>query len=142
MKKRLLVTASRYLKHEEDYGVVTKGLGIAIFDLMQQGATEITVVHGDCPTGGDAFTTEFINKIERSMRSYNLILRLETHPADWSKGKAAGPARNKHMVELGANLAVVFPQKGAPNKGTFGTRTLITEAGIPHQEYWSNSVYE
>lgn len=142
MKKRLLVTASRYLTHEEDYGVVTKGLGIAIFDLMQQGATEIIVVHGDCPTGGDAFTTEFINKIERSMRSYNLILKLETHPADWSKGKAAGPARNKYMVELGADLVVVFPQKGAPNRGTFGTRALTIDAKIPYQEYWSNSVYK
>lgn len=138
MKKRLLETGSRYLERV-DYPVVARGLGIAIFDLMQLGATEITVVHGDCPTGADAFTTEFINKIERSMLAYNLVLRLETHPADWSKGKSAGPERNKHMVSLGADLGVVFPQKKAKNAGTLGTRDLMELAGIPYQLHWSNS---
>lgn len=34
---------------------------------------------------------------------------VERHPADWSIGRAAGPLRNQHMVNLGAHLVLAFP---------------------------------
>lgn len=46
----------------------------------------------------------------------------ESYPADWSKGRAAGPIRNKRMLDEGKpDLVVAFP-------GGRGTANMIEQA--------------
>ena len=49
-------------------------------------------------------------------------IQLETYPADWSLGKAAGPIRNRQMIEEGRpDLVVAFP-------GGAGTPNMVKQA--------------
>jgi hypothetical protein len=63
------------------------------------------LVHGKCPLGADAYAEHWA--------SGRAILQ-ERHPADWSRGKSAGIARNQEMVDLGADLCLVFVKNGSP----------------------------
>lgn len=71
---------------------------------------------------------------------------LEPHPADWSLGKRAGPERNKHMVRLGAGVAIILTDLCAIpgcrrqssthiSHGTAGCATLAEEARIKTWRY-------
>lgn len=52
----------------------------------------------------------------------DLGLTVEVHPAEWELyGKAAGPMRNRRMLDLGADLVVAFP-------GGAGTRHMVNIA--------------
>lgn len=52
--------------------------------------SQIIILEGECPTGADSFAKEFAIL-------HNILF--EKYPADWKKyGKAAGPIRNKEMV--------------------------------------------
>lgn len=55
----------------------------------------------------------------------------EAYPADWEKhGKAAGPIRNKQMLDEGKPDCVL----AFPTKNSKGTRNMITQAekaGVP-----------
>lgn len=88
-----------------------------------------TVVHGHCPTGADAMADFIANK---------LGLTVERHPADWKRYKrAAGPIRNKEMVDLGADVCYAFVMPGS--KGTINGISLAEKAGIPVVIYRSDS---
>jgi ABC-type sugar transport system substrate-binding protein len=55
----------------------------------------------------------------------------ETYPADWSKGRIAGPIRNQEMIDRGKpDLVIAFPG----GKGTADMVRRAREAGIPVQE--------
>lgn len=60
-------------------------------------------------------------------------LQCETFYADWTgQGAAAGPFRNKRMLDEGQpDLVIAFPTPGAANKGTFGMVALAKQAGLP-----------
>ena len=61
---------------------------------------------------------------------------LERHPAKWAeRGKAAGPHRNAEMVALGADVCLVFRQKGAASRGTSHCADLAEKAGIPTRRF-------
>lgn len=79
------------------------------------------LVSGACPTGADALAED----VARGMGWH-----VERHPADWdAHGKAAGPKRNQHMVELGADICVAFP---LPNsRGTYDCMKRAAAADIP-----------
>ena len=64
----------------------------------------LVIVHGACPTGADAFANE---AGLRAVRDGDNVV-VEPHPADWSKGQSAGPRRNLHMAELGADICFAF----------------------------------
>ena len=49
------------------------------------------VLHGACPSGADAIAEAEANR---------LGLLTQPFPADWSKGKKAGPIRNHEMVKF------------------------------------------
>ena len=51
---------------------------------------------------------------------------VEAHPADWSQGKGAGPARNARMIALRPDLVIAFP--GGP--GTADAVRRARAAGI------------
>ncbi|GAB2666505.1 SLOG family protein [Nocardia goodfellowii] len=82
----------------------------------------LTVVHGDNPHGAD--------RIARNWCIRHTDVTEERHPADWERhGKAAGPIRNAHMVELGADLVLAFPLPSS--RGTHDCINRAKTAGIP-----------
>jgi YspA, cpYpsA-related SLOG family len=88
---------------------------------------EVTVVHGDCPSGADFFAGDFARCAGMTE---------ERHPADWDKhGKAAGPIRNQEMVNAGADVCLAFFQPGAANRGTRDCASRAERAGIPVRRY-------
>ena len=78
---------------------------------------EVVLVHGDAP-GADTLAAE---------EATALGWRTEAHPADWSAGRSAGPARNLAMVRKGAHYCLAFPG----GQGTANCRRLAQQAGIP-----------
>jgi len=83
-----------------------------------EGISEI--IHGCCPTGADALAQEFIERNELTASHF---------PAEWNKyGKAAGPMRNKHMVEAGDLLIAFWDGK---SRGTGGIIQQAERASLP-----------
>lgn len=118
---RILVTGSR---DWDDWETIVDGISFvqAIYSNENE---NITLVVGRCPTGADYIAERL---------AVLLGWEIEPHPADWDKyGKAAGPIRNKEMVDSGADMCIAFP-KGA-SRGTRGCIKLAMEAGI-HCEIW------
>jgi hypothetical protein len=112
MSTRVLVTGSRNFT---DYDLMVSSLE-ALQRLWPD--AEITVVHGGAK-GAD-------NLAEAA--AARLGYATESHPADWSKGRGAGPQRNAAMVALGADLCLAFPIGKSP--GTRGCMELARRAGI------------
>lgn len=105
MARRLLVTGSR---HWTDRAII----GRALLDVWLEfdRPADMVLVHGDCPTGADRIAKDL----------WELQgLPTEPHPADWDRhGRAAGPIRNQHMVDLGADVVLAFPLR--ESRGTRG----------------------
>lgn len=58
----------------------------------------------------------------------------EEYRADWTKyGRAAGPIRNKQMLETGIDLVVAFPRGEA--RGTRHMMKIAREAGVEVLEF-------
>lgn len=110
---RIGVTISR---DWDDYAAVDEAL------LAVRGAYPVTLVHGasqmDWFVAGIAFT---------------LDMELEAHPADWSKGKNAGPIRNREMVLSGADVWLAFIKNNS--RGASGCAYMAEKAGIPVRRY-------
>ena len=88
---RILVTGSR---DWWDWNTLNRAL------LEYATEHDITIVHGDCPTGADA-DADYWGKYQG--------VRIERHPADWKQyGRSAGFRRNAEMVNLGANICLAF----------------------------------
>ena len=87
------------------------------------------LIHGACSTGADRFAHEWFEAGGRALGC------IETrYPADWGRrGKAAGPERNRRMVEAGADIVLAFPLPGG--SGTQDTMQLARQAGIPVKEF-------
>lgn len=88
--------------------------------------SEVTIVHGACPTGADFMAHQWCD-IAKNIMPYTIIE--EAHPASWKEfGKAAGPIRNREMVDLGADLCLAFIRNNS--KGATMTAKFAEEAGI------------
>lgn len=112
---RILVTGSRNWENEARIRFAFRTMA------QQYAATDITVVHGACPTGADALA----DKIAREWGFH-----VETHPADWgTHGKRAGFVRNAHMADLGADMCLAFPL--GESKGTRMMMDLAMKKHIP-----------
>ena len=83
---------------------------------------ELTIIHGDAP-GADTFAKRWA--IAHDVEQIGF-------PADWdTHKKAAGPIRNKQMLDEGKpNGVIAFP--GGP--GTANMIMQATKAGVPVQE--------
>jgi len=79
------------------------------------------LVHGDCATG--------IDRMGHALWHERWGLPVEPHPANWSLGRKAGPRRNQHMVDLGADVALIFPLP--TSRGSIGCGRMAEAAGIP-----------
>lgn len=66
------------------------------------------VVHGACPTGADAYAARWVAEWGGYPVPGGEYVAEEPHPADWSRGRKAGPERNAAMVALGADLCLAF----------------------------------
>lgn len=94
-----------------------------VLELMcdPEGRSDVTIVHGACPTGLDAI----VDRIAREMG-----FQVEPHPADWdTHGKSAGPIRNQEMVDLDARSCIGFPLEGST--GTIDCMRKAWKAQIP-----------
>ena len=138
---RVLVTGSR--GWVEDWKV-EEALHAVEVGRNQPGAPFV-VVHGGCPTGADAHAKRWVE----GWRGYPVpggeYVTEESHPADWSRGRGAGPARNAHMVNLGADLCLAFISECTSphchrtephdSHGASMTVAMARTAGIPVQIY-------
>lgn len=120
---RLLITGSR---DWSDYNIIAKKMAIAFSDARNAGYTKIIVVHGGAK-GADSLAREFSNKVEE--RIDGLDIRQEIHYPEWDKHKsAAGPIRNKKMVDKGANLCLAFIKN--KSRGATGCAAAAKLSGI------------
>lgn len=110
---RILITGSR---HHTNYNLIKDTLERVV---KFYGAPEVTVVHGAAP-GADTLAAK---------AAFELGYNVESYPADWSIGKAAGPLRNQKMVNTGANVCIAFPEEGS--RGTYDCTRRASNAGIP-----------
>ena len=79
----------------------------------------VTIVHGDCPTGADAFADRYATAMG---------FEVDPNPADWQRhGKAAGPIRNQAMLDAIAHLVIAFPGE----RGTADMVGRARSAGVP-----------
>lgn len=91
----------------------------------------MTIVHGACPTGADAFAHGWFSL---PLDDPTLTAIEEAHPADWGRyGKGAGPIRNREMVDAGADLVLAFPLPGpkSRSRGTWDCVGAAEAHGIP-----------
>jgi len=131
---RILITGSRDWDDERIVRDALRGVASGI------ASQDVTVVHGACPTGADAHA-------DLAARIFGM--NYERHPADWSRGRKAGPERNAHMVSLGADLCLAFigpctsPRCNITgphdSHGATGCADLAEKAGIPTRRYRSDT---
>lgn len=126
--KRILVTGSRIWT---DYYL----LGRALMDELR-GHSGSVVVHGSCPTGADEMASRWV-KYWIAQVPFGSAIYEERHPADWSKGRSAGPIRNQKMVSLGADICLGFVLPGS--RGTLDCLQRANKAGIPTKVFGETS---
>lgn len=90
----------------------------------------VVLVHGDA-RGADR---------ECAAIAESLGFTTEGHPADWgAHGRAAGPIRNREMLDSGIDLVLAFHVHDSR-----GTADAVREArrrGIPTRRWWTNTDY-
>lgn len=114
---RIIVTGSRDWSWDNCGPIYDQLKSVAI------GFDNITIVHGDCITGG-------ADAIAKHWTHYYPGSRHEPHSAHWFRdGKQAGPLRNQLMVDLGADLVLAFPKEDS--RGTRDCLGRARAANIP-----------
>jgi hypothetical protein len=113
MSLRILVTGAR---DWDDRGIVSSTL-----EAFGPGHT---LIHGDCPTGADAIAHE---------TAARLGWAIEPMPAEWRRyGPAAGPIRNRRMLEEGRpHLVLAFHLDLDHSKGTADCVRQARDRRIP-----------
>ncbi|RYZ28427.1 MAG: DUF2493 domain-containing protein [Propionibacteriaceae bacterium] len=100
---RILVTGSRHATVAQHGIFIEETLAVA------RNKHPVTLVHGGAP-GVDLICGAIAHSFGWDVKVFR---------ADWDKlGKAAGPERNKEMVNAGADVVLAFPIAGGLNKGT------------------------
>lgn len=93
---------------------------VALIDLEDLGEP-IEIIHGACPTGADHYADIVADALGFTVRRF---------PADWkTHGKAAGPIRNREMLNLLPDRVLAFQRNGS--RGTQGTINEARRRGIP-----------
>lgn len=96
---RILVTGSR------DWDQPKIIFGVLGQLAREHGHDNLVLVHGGCPTGADAIAHRYAEDMDWGIQVY---------PADWGYyGKAAGPLRNRDMVDSGVDLCLAFIKNGS-----------------------------
>lgn len=119
---RILVTGTREELTQAEKDLISVAIEEAAMRDYQKHQRPCVVVHGGCRTGVDQYVEETYADVDDSN------LSVESHPADWSLGKKAGPLRNQAMVDLGADICLAFPRPDS--KGTRHCAKAAIDAGI------------
>jgi hypothetical protein len=108
---RVLVCGSRDLTDER-----------LMFDVLDSlSPRPVLIIHG-AYRGADTLAGKWARKNGIASAAY---------PADWNRGKNAGPERNARMIREGRpDLVIAFPLKGAKNIGTNNCVLQAEAAGI------------
>ena len=116
---RVLVTGSRTWTDKQ---AIWQALATIARELPAD--RDLIVVEGACPNGADRIAYEWAS-------SFGAIV--EAHPALWRNhgvyNPQAGLARNRRMVELGADVVLAFIRNGS--RGASHCADLAEQAGIP-----------
>ena len=109
--------------------------------LKQNPDEDMRLYVGDCPTGADRIATAHWNFMHRQYGKPLIFV------ADWKNlGSAAGPARNKKMIDYRPDVLLAFvktcerancPRKPSPHPshGTWSTIKFAQKASIETLEY-------
>ena len=117
---RILITGSR------DWNSIADVFRLIETMVQIYNPSEVTIVHGAAPSGADYMAHQWV-EVASEIMPYTIIE--EAHPASWEEfGKAAGPIRNREMVDLGADLCLAFIRNNS--KGATMTAKFAEEAGI------------
>lgn len=121
--RRVLVCGSR---HWEDVWIVQSTLEGLYWRHKRENRGPMIVIEGGA-IGADFMAASWANY------KTDLEVVLEEYPADWNTyGKAAGPIRNKQMLDEGKpTLVVAFTDNLEESKGTNNMVTQAKKAGIP-----------
>lgn len=116
---RIIVTGGRHANSDPARELVWRTL-----DKLTEGYAPqaLVIVQGDCHLGG----------ADKQAKEWALArgVHVESYPAsNFGSWPDCGPRRNRHMVSLGADLCVGFPEPGS--KGTWGCLKEAVDAGIP-----------
>jgi len=154
MNGRIIVTGAR------DYADVREVVDIidaACMDLVKQGAEQINLSVGDCKTGADMLAYAHWQIMHKPRGKANVFI------ADWRNlGSAAGPSRNKRMINNGGNILLAFIKNctkegcqrffGLPHisHGTYSTIVFADGAKIPTyqtpekwvENYFKHPIYD
>jgi hypothetical protein len=115
VRYRVLVTGSRDWR---DRSMIEE-----VLDTLLTEHGQLAIAHGHCPTGADAYADEWA----RRNRPRAQITR---YIANWKlNGRAAGPIRNQHMVDDGADVCLAFIRNHSA--GASGCADMARRAGIP-----------
>lgn len=90
---------------------------------------KFTLVHGACPTGADQMAEDWYYH-----HGWRYCAGREAYPARWDiEGNAAGPLRNRRMVNKGVKLGLAFPL--GDSAGTWDCVRKMQGAKIPVRIY-------
>jgi hypothetical protein len=120
--RRVLVCGSRYWNDSFALYAFLDGL---LARHQKESRSPMVIIEGDAP-GADTYAGNWAEY-------HPWDAELVKYPADWDKyGKAAGPIRNKQMLEEGKpTLVVAFTDNLEESKGTKNMVTQAKKAGVP-----------
>lgn len=123
---RILISGWRFWP-KDDAHVITGRLDSFSMVYADQ---PLVIVEGACPKGGvDLYAYEWaVSHPEYGSRIFS-----ERHPGIFSGDKFLGPARNSHMVDLGADYLLSFPESRSKQiGGTWDCTRKAISAGYRH----------
>lgn len=93
-----------------------------IFDILSQYPKDTIIIEGEA-NGADKIA---------SIIAKELGMTVESYPAEWGKyGKAAGPLRNRKMLEIGKpDKVLAFHNNISTSKGTKNMISIAKKANI------------
>lgn len=117
---RVLVSGWRYWPRNKAYIIHDK---LDVVRMALKPEIVMVVVDGLCPRGGvDDYAHDWAVNGDQSLRS----VIPEQHPGIYMAGRFWGPERNQHMVDLGVDYFLGFPESGSKQSG--GTWDCIRRA--------------
>jgi hypothetical protein len=96
------------------------------------------LIHGACPTGADYLADEFalglgFIPVEDAAKYSQVMGFIKRFPADWNAhGKAAGPIRNKEMLDWALQQGKPITVLAFP--GGRGTKSMVDLASSPRAQ--------
>ncbi|TDD97213.1 SLOG family protein [Actinomadura rubrisoli] len=115
---KLLVTGSRKWL---DSGLVVDALCLFLYSQLNSPG-DFVIVHGHCPTGADHIADLWGESHADKVKRY---------PAQWNLyGSAAGPMRNREMINENPNIDYVLAFPLEDSKGTRDCMAYAKEKGL------------